>query len=630
MKKLLILIALVIVVAGAGSYFWWPTVEPIFEPSVAALSRSAAPPIDGASVRSTASGQVAGFADSYNTYGWLNIPYAAPPVNDLRWRAPQPVASWQGIREANVYGEPCLQFWGVVAGVAGKPGSVVGSEDCLSLNIWAPQNASAQNLKPVMVWIHGGGNEVGTANIYQAHHLAGSQDVIVVTLNYRLGLFGWLSHRIFRESALNLQDASGNFGTLDLIASLQWVQANIAEFGGDPNQVTIFGESAGGKNVFSLLASPLAKGLFQRAISQSGSTDTAWLTMAEDLADKAAGAPISGLVNSSSGLLAAVLQQRYPELPKAEVTARLTSVPAAELVHMMRSVGGAELLNLASKNLDEVGEQRVATVIRDGYVIPQTSIQTLLQNPEHYNSVPLLLGSNRDEQKMFLSRDPEFVEFQFGVLPRIKDSQRYARVARYFSENWKASAVDEPANVIVANNGAPVYTYRFDWDELPSTWMADLPNLVGAAHGLELSFVFGDFTGGIPIQRLLSSENAAGRKALSLTMMDYWGQFAHTGDPRRGTSGQQAIWRPYRHQGKNIMLLETPAEGGNRMVDLHTRVAGIKSRLRADSILSDQKDKCETYAKLFLHGYMANDFWDADEYQEWGCKDYPALRFRQG
>lgn len=629
MKKKLLLVLAVVALLGLGAYVSLPSEQAVFHPSVALLGHPA-PAIDVTSEREISTGRVVGFADSYNTYGWLNIPYAAPPVDTLRWRAPQTAPAWEGVRHANRYGTPCLQYWGMLAGVEGKPGDVVGSEDCLSLNIWAPREADHTRQKPVMVWIHGGGNDSGTANLYQAHHLSGREDVVVVLVNYRLSLLGWLSHEAIRATAVTREDASGNFGTLDLIASLQWVQKNIEAFGGDPNNVTIFGESAGGRNVFSLLASPRAAGLFHKAIVQSGSADTTLKTLAEDVPNLASGEPISGLINSSKALISTVLKPYATALSEAALEDNLASHSASQIMHTLRTIPADTIMRVASARLQEEGEIRSARVIRDGYVIPFTSTLELLENPNHYNSVPLMLGTNRDEQKLFMMSDPMFVSNRFGLLPRIKDRQRYERVAEYISENWKASAVDEPAKRIVRHADAPVFAYRFDWDDLPANWLADLPSLIGAAHGLEISFVFGDFTGGVALDPLLTSANAAGRKALSLAMMDYWGQFAHTGNPDRGRKGGLAEWRPWQISGENVMVLDSPASGGPRMQEIRTDVAEIKARIPIDAVLTSQKERCEAYAVLFLHGYMTSDFWNPTEYQALGCADFPALMFREG
>src|SRR6266568_1625211 len=193
---------------------------------------------------------------------YRGIPFAAPPVGDLRWRAPQPVKPWQGVRRADKFAPACMQVAGPATALQPP------SEDCLYLNVWTPARSSSERL-PVMVWIHGGGFRAGATSepIYNGDHLA-KKGVVVVSITYRLGPFGFLAHAGL--SAEESRHVSGNYGLFDMISGLQWVQRNIAAFGGDPARATIFGESAGGIAVSMLCASPLAKGLFQGAISQSG------------------------------------------------------------------------------------------------------------------------------------------------------------------------------------------------------------------------------------------------------------------------------------------------------------------------------------------------------------------------
>ncbi len=193
---------------------------------------------------------------------YRGIPYAAPPVGDLRWRAPQPAAKWQGVRNASEYGRACVQ---TNAAISNLPAP---SEDCLFVNVWTPAKRASDRL-PVMVWIHGGGFTAGTPaeKLYHGEWLA-AKGVVVVSVGYRLGVFGFMAHPAL--SAESDHHVSGNYGLLDMIAGLQWVQKNIAAFGGDARRVTVFGESAGAIAVSQLCASPLAKGLFQGAISESG------------------------------------------------------------------------------------------------------------------------------------------------------------------------------------------------------------------------------------------------------------------------------------------------------------------------------------------------------------------------
>ncbi|WP_200821344.1 carboxylesterase family protein [Oceanicoccus sp. KOV_DT_Chl] len=229
---------------------------------------------DKSSTRKSGSGTFVGFADIHDTHAWLGIPFAEAPVSDLRWRAPLPVSPSDKPLQALAYQPPCVQYWNPLTGVAGEEGEVVGSEDCLHLNVWAPafeQEAvpKGDQRLPVMVWIHGGGNTIGTANTYQGHHLASDQKIIFVALNYRLGVLGWFGHEAIRNTSASPEDASGNYGVLDMIAGLQWVKDNISAFGGDPNNVTIFGESAGGRNVYALLGSPLAGGYSIRPLCRA-------------------------------------------------------------------------------------------------------------------------------------------------------------------------------------------------------------------------------------------------------------------------------------------------------------------------------------------------------------------------
>ena len=633
-RVFLSLLATILLIALAGFAYWQFNKSPqVFEPSLAGLYNTEPRLAHQDSIRQTTQGRVIGFADSYNTFAWLGIPYAAAPLGDLRWRAPQAGPVWQGLRETIDYGSLCVQFWGLLTGRDGERDDLLGEEDCLSLNIWSPRdaqrktNSNAKKL-PVMFWIHGGGNDSGTSEIYQGHNLAGNKEVVVVTLNYRVGFLGWFSHEAIRDTAANPADASGNFGTLDIIQALKWVQNNISQFGGDPNNVTIFGESAGGRNVYSLIASPLAKGLFHKAISQSGTVDTTLLTLAEDFDDNKLKSEVSGLKNSSNGLISLVLKDLYPDETKAQIRQRIKTYSSSELLKILRKFDAKRLMKLASDASNAPGYIRVARILRDGHVIPKESLLYLFQDPNKYNSVPMMVGTNRDEQKAFMVRNPDYVDNLFGILPRIKDHALYNRVNDYVSINWKAGAVDEPAKIISQTDAAAFYGYRFDWDESPSNWLADLPELVGAAHGFEVGFVFGDFTGGIPLDFMYDKNNAQGRKELALTMMDYWAAFAHTGNPGKGLSGQQNLWRPWKTEGENLMILDTLADGGSRMAEIRNNVADIKARLSSDDVITDQRKRCEAFATLFLHGYQTSDFWNAQEYAALGCEAYPVGEFR--
>ena len=289
-KAAIVLIVIGIVVVIAANLFIRSQPEPIPPPSR-----------DDTTLRSTTAGDVVGFRDRFGARSWQGIPFAAAPVGANRWRAPQLPDTYDTVLEALAPGQMCPQLASQLSGSDGTSGAgaIAGDEDCLYLNIWSPPNAVRL---PVMYWIHGGGNTLGHGGSYNGAALAVNREVVVVTINYRLGFFGWFSHPALASG--NPLDDSGNYGTLDAIRGLQWVQDNIHAFGGDADNVTAFGESAGGMNAYALLLSPMARNLFHRAISQSGILITSTLASAENAVDD----PEPGSKNSSTELLLRLLQ----------------------------------------------------------------------------------------------------------------------------------------------------------------------------------------------------------------------------------------------------------------------------------------------------------------------------------
>ncbi|MBT4518820.1 MAG: carboxylesterase family protein [Halieaceae bacterium] len=569
--------------------------------------------VDLATERYTTAGPVVGGADGENTYAWLGIPYAAAPIGELRWRAPHLPDPWQEPRTATTFGNPCIQLWGPLGGLEGEPGDVIGAEDCLFLNIWSPQtNADADaELLPVMFWIHGGGNTIGTANTYPGKYLAGRQKVILVTINYRLGILGWLRHPAFGNAAANAREASGNFAILDMIIALEWVQNNIANFGGNPDNVTIFGESAGGRDVYALMASPIAGGLFHRVIAQSGSLSTESLARAENyLDDSNPGVKLSSRELFNKQLIASGQANN-------RATAKVTqdSMSDEQTRAFLRGRSPQQLLSGLSGG---AGMYRTPQNFGDGHVLPQDSLLDVFSDPARYNSVPLMTGTTRDELKLFLAQDPEMVERRFGFLPRIRDTDNYNRTAAYFSDRWKALSVDEPAARISASNGAPVFAYRWDWDEGGKNWLVDYSSLIGAGHGMEVPFVFNDFDGEGWIPGFFNDDNIPGRDLLSAQMMSYWSEFAYSGQPGSGRDRDLPQWKAWDSGPQNLMLLDSPAGGGPRMSNQQMTVAQLKQRLRTDPGIVDKLARCQTYVGLF----RLTDFWSQREYVDLGCGEY--------
>lgn len=605
MIKKLFVASLVLIALGI---YIWPEKTPQAPLSV----------VDPDSLRQTTAGPVIGYADANNTYAWLGIPFASPPVNELRWVAPRLPQPWQAPRESLDFSSPCVQLWGPLAGMDGDTGDVVGNEDCLYLNVWSPRKHSDHDDTPlpVMFWIHGGGNTIGTANTYPGDLLAGGENVVVVTINYRLGLFGWLTHPALRANRNNMRDASGNYGNLDMIRALEWVQNNIANFGGNPSNVTIFGESAGGRNAYSLMASPLAKGLFHKVIAQSGSTGTTPLWRAENYTDDEQ----PGAALSSREWLLKQLQIAGKAENRIAAKVFLEQMSDQEVLSFMHSRSAAELMSGLSGG---AGMFSAPQSFRDGNVLPLDSLPSLFRNVDNYNSVPLMTGTNKDEVKLFMAQSPEFVERRFWLFPRIKDLQAYNSAAAYFTDNWKASAVDEVATTISASGAPPVYAYRWDWDEGGKNWMVDYSTLIGAGHGLEVSYIFDAFDDGIVVPGLYNEINIPGRDKLATQMRSYWSNFATTGSPDRGRDGDLPEWTAWSESiTENMMILDTDAGGGLRMTKQPMTTAMLKQRVAQDTAITDKRSRCALYAALFLKPNAGDPTWDQAGYNALGCSGF--------
>ena len=446
----------------------------------------------------TASGVVEGKGDG-TVRTFLGIPYAAPPVGDLRWKPPVAAAKWSGVRKATEFGSHCMQ--GRVYGDMNFR-DAGGSEDCLTLNVWVPARASAAKL-PVMVWIYGGGFVAGTTSEARQDgtHLA-QQGVVVVSMNYRLGIFGFFVHpELAKESGRN---AAGNYGLLDQVAALHWVHDNIAAFGGDPGNVTIFGESAGSFSVSAQMASPLAKGLFQKAIGESGAAF------------------------HSGGLSFEPLSEREEKDVKA-VSAKFGVSTLAEL----RALPAQKLLD-AFAPPQSPGFDFGPDV--DGYFLPEPVPAIFAAGKQ--NDVPLLAGWNHDEgsfeiafspqkptaeslkataQKEFGDKAAEFLKLYPSDTPEqvLRSAQDFAgdQFIAFSTWDWMESQGK--------TGKQPIYRYRFDLGP-PSDPKG--PQL-GAFHSSEIEYVFG---------QLDSKAGVAWRaddRQLSEEMQKYWANFARSGDP---------------------------------------------------------------------------------------------------
>ena len=558
-------------------------------------------------IRPTSCGNVVGTRDDNGIAVWWGIPYAAPPTGALRWKAPISPKAWganpyiavapgmNGVQYADMMNNSPIKYYG----------SVLGSEDCLYLNVWAPETATLSK-KPVMFWIHGGGNSLGEGSIYNGRMLAERYDVVVVTINYRLGPFGWFSHPALNPDG-NASDRSGNFGTLDIIKALSWVQENIGSFGGDKNNVMVFGESAGGLNTLTMLGSPMAKGLFHKAAVQSGVLDwiamhTAWVkrTVAENYSDD----PEPGMSRSSQEVVNDLLIVKGRARDRAAAKALQNSMDPESLAAFMRSVSATDIIKTYDYADTRGGIIYMPTVIRDGAVIPDMEPFALFESG-HYNHVPTIVGTNRDEYKLFLMIDPEYVYNIFDQLPVVLDHSDYEKSSYYYSLAWKATMADRLSTAMTANQPDPVYTYRFDWDEEPNILGFDVAFLIGAAHGMEIPFVFGDPDYTVIESKktfLYTSANAEGRAAMADSMSSYWAAMAHFGSPGSGMpqNPQATTWTPWNTDPMKfrLMIFDTPEGGGAGMSPYYLSMDDVRDELIAETGYSESL-KCEVYHDIF-------------------------------
>jgi len=615
-KILLIIAGILVLVAGLLGYWFYNSGEDYGQERQVA---------NQATLRTTELGKVVGFIDKNQSHTWMGIPYAQPPEGDLRWRAPLPPTPWQGTLEALQAGDFCKQLGSQMESRPPKEwGKPIGSEDCLSLNIFAPAFAAdsipgGEAQLPVMVYVHGGGNMVGYANQYKysGRHLARTHNVIVVSFNYRLGPFGWFSHPVLNKDG-SAEDRSGNYGNLDTIRALQWVQNNIAAFGGNPNKVTVFGESAGGMNTYVLLASPLAKDLFQQAIIQSGISSA---TTAQSRAQNYRTHSEQGSPNSSREVVNRFLIADGLASDASSATQYQDSMGEQELADYLRGKSADEVLAIYPSD-GPLGLADVPALFADGTVIPARPLMEVYSNISDYNAVPVIIGSNRDEFKMLAMMDEALVTQKYGVLPRVKDKPYFEAYTSYLNDFIKANGVDEIAVTLSQSQGDSVYAYRFDWDELPTIAGTDMAEMFGAAHAAEIPFVFGMFDDTFMNNLFFDDDNIPGRDSLSASMSSYWAELAYSGTPGRGRNGTDPEWKPWRNAPANsekYILFDDASDGGIQMSRDAITMSVLHQRLLKDTRFPDRATHSQMYDCLLKE----TPYWDAEEFEKLGGQRLP-------
>lgn len=571
--------------------------------------------------RETNTGPVVGTEGKYGGFQWLGIPYARPPIDDRRWKAPEPPSDRGETLTAVTHGSPCSQLASPLGGVTTvEKGTPAGSEDCLYLDVYSPDFAPDEVPKgkdglPVMVWIHGGGNVIGHTELYDASKLASEQNVIVVAVQYRLGPLGWFRHPALRTGNSSPAEHSGNFALLDLVRSLKWVEKNISSFGGNPDNVTVFGESAGGRNIYSLMLYPGAKGLFDRAIVQSGALDLSDPDRAEKLKSN------GGDRDSSREVLLRLLRKEEG-LSRKQARARMEAMSETETLTYLKNQKPGRLLEVYEPS--PLGLPiNPPRLFADGTVLPTDDPLEVFSDPSRYNNVPIITGTNRDETKLFLSQDPRWRSRFLWLVPQPREPELYHLVAEYTSRLWKAHAVDQVAPVLRDSQGPNVYAYRFDWDDLPTILGTDLSKLLGAAHGMEIPFVFGDFDFGPErTQYFFTEENREPRLKLSRTIRTYWTKFARTGNPNPGESDSLTDWKPWNSSSDTsprYLIFDKEADGGLRTGSRTYSLENLIDNVSSDPRLDTRRKQCVIYRAMAT---TVGDFHRSDYEKIGACSDF--------
>ena len=466
------------------------------------------------------------------------IPYAQPPVGNLRWRAPQDLAPWTGVRQATTFGAACWQSYSDDAFVWSR-GEFPRSEDCLHLNIWQPKKADAT--APVMVWFHGGAHTGGFAHVelFDGTELA-RQGVVVVTVNYRLGPWGFLAHPALAEESEH--NSTGNYGLMDKIAALKWVQKNIRSFGGNPDNVTLFGQSAGSSSVCALMTSPLTSGLFHKAIGQSAAC---LVKEKRDANGQQRGARLAQLALGELGA----------QDSESQVTAK-----------QLRSIDNQSLLSAMENSPWSEGSR----IVVDGWVLPEAPVDVF--NANQQAKVPLLVGSLANEGHELLPLNNALTESELDQYLSKTFAETAPKLKALYAEDLAISPGMALREILTDafmamsmrgwaqyNHNADQPTYLYYMDYVPPAYqiyLFDDPNLnlpggprsTGAYHSGDLAYVFNNVgkTGDFWLEEDF---------AMARAMSSYWTNFAKTGNPN---GANLPNWARYEPQNHNTQLLSNP------------------------------------------------------------------------
>ncbi|MCW4446531.1 carboxylesterase family protein [Vibrio splendidus] len=491
---------------------------------------------------------------------WLGVRYAQPPIGDLRWQAPKEPKPFNELRETKQFKDGALRY-----PVGGK--NLVGSEeDSLYLNIWRP-NTEEINL-PVLLFVHGGGNTGGSAQEFIGNKLALSTNSVIISIDYRLGVLAWFRHPLLNNNDNKLNE-SGNFGLLDIIESLKWTSKNISHFGGNPENVTLAGQSAGGTNTLAAMISPLSKDLFDRLIVLSGGMTLATTDQGND--------------RTIEAITKLVIQNGEADTPE---TAALWIKQHNNILEYLRSQPAEKLPGLYRKS--SLSMDGTAYLFKDGVVVPEKGYNVI--DSGNYNQVPVMLGSDKHEYALFSMTDDMRILGALMTGDLFKPSGKllldsYLKSSKYGNMIYSAYNAEKSARKLLTNdNQPPIYGFRFSWGEQQDVIKLPIKMLnLSARHGADMEFITGNFTDPFSMmlgKALHSDDNKIGREKLSKSMMNYIGEFMKNGSPN-GLGN--VYWSSF---GKdNEQLLKLDADLNDKSIEMTDEVYDKKKVL---SIMTDE------------------------------------------
>ncbi|WP_139991480.1 carboxylesterase family protein [Paenibacillus paridis] len=505
---------------------------------------------------------------------WLGIPYAKPPVKELRWKAPREVESWPGVLSVQDFRHSSIQL------ALGVPN---GSEDCLYLNIWRPDHVE-ENL-PVFIFLHGGGNISGSGKDFQGSILARETNSIVVTMNYRLGAMGFFRHQAILTG--DRLDDSGNYGLLDILHALKWIQKNITSFGGNSGNVTLAGQSAGARNALAAYLSPLGEGLFHKLYILSGGCTTATVGQGEAKAND---------------ILTALLIKSGEATNRDEALnwiSTQSSDTISNYLHRQQAIHFAELIG-------DTGLRMTAFphLFEDGFVIPKGGFDNLKYRTQL--SIPIVLGSTVSEFSTFALSDAHFMPqvMQGQLIGNSEQRMLYEAAVQYGSEIYGAFNVEDVAEKLsTLFPKMPIFTYRFGWGLQEGVIEPSFRFLLGASHGADVPFYTDDFSIQSFFSGMYTEHNESGRKALTALIQSYLSRFLKTGNPNgEGLPG----WKCWTNDSGSNEILSLDATVSNVIVQPVQKLSAKEtiSRLDEDERLSEEQ---RTWLKTHL--FAGRFFW---------------------